>query len=119
MENSTNLYLRNFVDNIFTELTNTETKDSTVIKVNSENLAHNGEVSFLTNIRVWRGYVASNLTSDSGPKTILEYYLRSKNLNCIELTDNEIIHEASNKLILVIINLVHLNNVNRELYKGT
>lgn len=83
------------MDNIISELTNLETVNSTIIKVNSENLLQNGEVSFLTNLRVWKGYVSCHLNDDLEPKNILEYYLRNKNFDFKHLTDEEVVQEVS------------------------
>ena len=101
MENSTIFHVRNLVNNVFSEFTNLEAKNSTIIKVNCENLLRNGEISFLTNLRAWRGYVSSHLNCDLEPKNILEYYLDSKNLNFKDLADDEVVQEVSTQSIFL------------------
>ncbi|XP_033208405.1 DALR anticodon-binding domain-containing protein 3 [Belonocnema kinseyi] len=99
MEYSTIFHVRNLVENIISELTNLETENSTIIKVNSENLLQNGEVSFLSNLRVWRGYVSCHLNDDLEPKNILDHYLGSKNFDFKHLTDEEVGQETFKRLV--------------------
>jgi len=58
METWTGFCIRSIIDDIVFHFTGDTHKNSSVIKVNSENLLTNGELYFLCNFKAWRGLLA-------------------------------------------------------------
>jgi len=57
MENWISVNMNTLINNIIFYLTDCTYKDSSVIKLNSENLAVCGELYFLYNFKVWKDFV--------------------------------------------------------------
>lgn len=58
METWTGFCTRSIIDDILFHFTGDTHRNSSVIKVNCENLLANGELYFLCNVKAWRGLVA-------------------------------------------------------------
>lgn len=90
-----NLLLSTLSENIIIELSGVKSiKSLSIIKINDSNLAKNGDLCFLTSIKVWRGYVDRDCSKF---KNIFEYYLHNKN----KLRDDSKEDEIADKVRLL------------------
>lgn len=65
METWTGFYPRSIIDSIVFHFTGDTRKDTSVIKVNSENLSAHGELYFLCNFKAWRGLLTCSRSCTS------------------------------------------------------
>ena len=70
METWAGFCTRSIIDNVVFHFTGDTHKNSSIIKVNSENLLANGELYFLYNFKAWRDL----LTCSKGCTSILQHF---------------------------------------------
>lgn len=76
MESWTNFCNRSLIYNIVHHLTGGTYDNSSVIKVNNENLAINGELHFINTFNAWK----SLIVCDKNCVTILQHFTHTHNL---------------------------------------
>ncbi|XP_018355727.1 PREDICTED: DALR anticodon-binding domain-containing protein 3 [Trachymyrmex septentrionalis] len=95
METWAGFCTRSVIDNVVFHFTGDTHKNSSVIKVNSENLLANGELYFLCNFKAWRVL----LTCSKGCTSILQHFAHAHGATKGN-TDADVAEEIFNQLIL-------------------
>lgn len=81
MENTSAICMQLLVNNITSYLTSSDNicKNTSVVKLNNENLAINGELYFLPSLKVWKNLLKDTDRCDEKCTTILQHFLYVQN----------------------------------------
>ncbi|XP_014480748.1 PREDICTED: uncharacterized protein LOC106747597 [Dinoponera quadriceps] len=94
MENRTDFCGRPLIDKIVHHLTGNACENSSVIKINTENLAINGELHFINSFNAWRSFVFC----DRNCTTILRHFIHAHDSRR-DNTDTDVSEEVFEQLI--------------------
>ncbi|XP_012146990.2 uncharacterized protein LOC100883597 [Megachile rotundata] len=99
MENTLSICIQTLVDNITLYLCGNTSKNFSVIKVNYDNLATNGELYFLPSLKAWKHLLQGTNKCDGKCTTILQHFLHIQGRDTNDKTDKDIAKEALELLI--------------------
>lgn len=91
MESWTEFGIKSVIDDIVSHLTGDKHKNSSIIKINNENLSANGELYFLYNFKVWKNIstCAKNCTS------ILQHFIHVHDMTRDNILDTDVTEEVN------------------------
>nr|XP_034178930.1 DALR anticodon-binding domain-containing protein 3 isoform X1 [Osmia lignaria] len=98
MEN-TSICIQTLIDNITLYLCGNTSKNVSVIKVNCDNLATNGELYFLPSLKVWKHLLQGTNKCDGKCTTILQHFLHIRGCEMKNRTDEDITKEVLQSLV--------------------
>ncbi|XP_076759743.1 DALR anticodon-binding domain-containing protein 3 [Xylocopa sonorina] len=75
MENTSSICTQTLINNVASYLSGIPCKNSTVVKLNNDNLATNGELYFLPSLKVWKGVLKDTDKCGGKCATILQHFL--------------------------------------------
>lgn len=79
MENTSAICMQLLINNITSYLSDNTCKNTSVVKLNNENLAINGELYFLPSLKVWKNLLKNTDRRDEKCTTILQHFLYVQN----------------------------------------
>ncbi|KAK9303728.1 hypothetical protein QLX08_004719 [Tetragonisca angustula] len=79
MENTSAICMQLLINNITSYLSDNTCKNTSVVKLNNENLAINGELYFLPSLKVWKSLLKDTDKCDEKCTTILQHFLYVQN----------------------------------------
>lgn len=100
MENSGFISLQTIIKDVIEHLTNGSCKNSSVIKVNNDNLLANGELHFIPSLKAWTSILqGDSRCSNEQCATILQHFLHMRGKQANGKTDADTAEEAFQFLI--------------------
>lgn len=94
MENTPSICMQKLINDITSYLSGNVCKNSSIVKVNNENLAINGELYFLPSLKVWKSVLKGTDKCDEKCTTILQHYLHSQDGQTNNNTDADIANQV-------------------------
>ena len=79
MENTSAISMQLLINNITSYLSDNTCKNTSIVKLNNENLAINGELYFLPSLKVWKNLLKDTDKCDEKCTTILQHFLYVQN----------------------------------------
>ncbi|OAD53917.1 DALR anticodon-binding domain-containing protein 3 [Eufriesea mexicana] len=99
MENTPSICIQLLINNITSYLSGNVCKNSSIVKVNNENLAINGELYFLPSLKVWKSVLKGTDKCDEKCTTILQHCLHIRDGQTNNNTDADTANQVLQLLI--------------------
>lgn len=94
MENTSIICMELLINNITSYLSGNSNKNISIVKINNENLAINGELYFLLSLKIWRNVLKDTDKCDGKCTTILQHFLHIKDGSTNNNTDTDISNQV-------------------------
>lgn len=95
MENTSTICMELLTNNITSYLSGNSNKNTSIVKINNENLAINGELYFLPSLKIWKNALKD--TCDGKCTTILQHFLHIRDGSINDNTDADISNQVRYK----------------------
>lgn len=94
MENTSPICIQLLINNITSYLSGNNCKNTSVVKVNNEKLAINGELYFIPSLKVWKNLLKDTDKCEEKCTTILQHFLYVRGGGTNNNTDADIANQV-------------------------